>query len=93
MGYHPCRCRCVEARTALVGPILKLTHHPISTIELARSQLLSPTSRVADAVSVLLRRSLLRHPGALIITTLAASDLAYRLLLREAVRRALGVRH
>jgi hypothetical protein len=40
---------------------------------------------------VLLRRSLLRHPGALIITTLAASDLAYRLLLREAVRRALGI--
>jgi hypothetical protein len=40
---------------------------------------------------VLLRRSLLRHPGALIITTLAASDLAYRLLLREAVRRAFGI--
>jgi hypothetical protein len=36
-------------------------------------------------------RSLLRHPGALIITTLAASDLAYRLLLRDSVRRALGI--
>jgi hypothetical protein len=30
-------------------------------------------------------------PGALIITTLAASDLAYRLLLREPVRRVLGM--
>ncbi|MGA2455267.1 MAG: hypothetical protein ABSG93_17280 [Solirubrobacteraceae bacterium] len=36
-------------------------------------------------------RSLLRHPGALIITTVAASDLAYRLLLRESLRRALGM--
>jgi hypothetical protein len=62
----------------------------------ARNRLLLDSSaprRPADAVGVLLRRSLLRHPGALIITTLAASDLAYRLLLREAVRRALGVRH
>ncbi|HTA12955.1 MAG TPA: hypothetical protein VK765_05990 [Solirubrobacteraceae bacterium] len=38
-------------------------------------------------------RSLIRHPGALTIalTTLAATDLAYRLLLREPLRRALGV--
>jgi hypothetical protein len=36
-------------------------------------------------------RSLLRHPGALIVTTLAASDLAYRLLLRDSLRRALGI--
>jgi hypothetical protein len=36
-------------------------------------------------------RSLLRHPGALVITTLAASDLAYRLLLRDSLRRALGI--
>jgi hypothetical protein len=35
--------------------------------------------------------SLLRRPGALIITTLAATDLAYRLLLREPVRRVFGV--
>jgi hypothetical protein len=28
----------------------------------------------------------------LIITTLAATDLAYRLLLREPVRRVLGIR-
>jgi hypothetical protein len=40
---------------------------------------------------VLRPRSLLRHPGALIITTVAASDLAYRLLLRESLRRALGI--
>ncbi len=53
----------------------------------------SARRRPADAVGVLLPRSLLRHPGALIITTLAATDLAYRLLLREAVRRALGIRH
>jgi hypothetical protein len=40
---------------------------------------------------VLQPRSLLRHPGALIITMLAATDLAYRLLLRESVRRAVGM--
>jgi hypothetical protein len=40
---------------------------------------------------VLRPSSLLRHPGALIITTLAASDLAYRLLLRASLRRALGM--
>jgi hypothetical protein len=40
---------------------------------------------------VLHPRSLLRRPGALIITMLAATDLAYRLLLRETVRRALGM--
>jgi hypothetical protein len=33
----------------------------------------------------------LRSPGALIIAVLAASDVAYRLLLREPLRRALGV--
>ena len=41
---------------------------------------------------VLRPSSLLRSPGALIITTLAATDLAYRLLLREPVRRVLGMR-
>jgi hypothetical protein len=35
--------------------------------------------------------SLLRRPGALVITTLVATDLAYRLLLREPVRRVLGL--
>jgi hypothetical protein len=33
----------------------------------------------------------LRRPGALLITVLAATDVAYRLLLRESVRRALGI--
>jgi hypothetical protein len=39
------------------------------------------------------RRSLIPHRSALTIalTTLAATDLAYRLLLREPLRRALGV--
>jgi hypothetical protein len=32
-----------------------------------------------------------RRPGALIVTVLAATDVAYRLLLRESVRRALGM--
>jgi hypothetical protein len=47
--------------------------------------------RAADAISVLSPRPLRRHPGALIIAMLAATDLAYRLLLRESLRRALGV--
>jgi hypothetical protein len=33
----------------------------------------------------------LRRPGALIVTVLAATDVVYRLLLRESVRRALGM--
>ncbi|HLM85218.1 MAG TPA: hypothetical protein VK272_03415 [Solirubrobacteraceae bacterium] len=36
--------------------------------------------------------SLLRRPGALTIAILAIVDLAYRLLLREPVRRMLGMR-
>jgi hypothetical protein len=50
--------------------------------------------RGSDACGEMLRRGLsLRHPGLLTIalTTLAASDLAYRLLLRGPVRRALGL--
>jgi len=37
--------------------------------------------------------SIVRHPSALtiVLTMLAASDLAYRLLLRGPVRRALGI--
>jgi hypothetical protein len=46
--------------------------------------------QTADAMSVLRPRSMLRHPGILILTTLAAGDLAYRLLLRKPVRRVLG---
>jgi hypothetical protein len=34
----------------------------------------------------------LRRPSALILTVLAATDVAYRLLLRESLRRALGMR-
>jgi hypothetical protein len=34
---------------------------------------------------------LLRRPGALMITALAATEVAYRLLLRERLRRALGM--
>jgi len=51
----------------------------------------SDRPHAADAINVLHPRSLLRHPGALIITMLAATDLVYRLLLRESLRRALGV--
>jgi hypothetical protein len=36
--------------------------------------------------------SALRRTGALIITIIAASDVAYRMLLRESLRRALGMR-
>jgi hypothetical protein len=42
---------------------------------------------------VLRPASLLRSPGALLITALAASDVAYRLLLREPLRRAIGIWH
>jgi hypothetical protein len=34
---------------------------------------------------------LLRRPTALIITAIAASDVAYRLLLRAPIRRGLGM--
>jgi hypothetical protein len=42
-------------------------------------------------VSLSRRRALLHRPGALLITVLAASDVAYRLLLREPLRRSLGI--
>ena len=35
---------------------------------------------------------ILRHPGALVITAIAATDVAYRLLLREPIRRGLGIK-
>jgi hypothetical protein len=54
-------------------------------------QLSSAPGQAADAINVIHPRLLLRHPGALIVTTLAASDLAYRLLLRDWLRRALGI--
>jgi hypothetical protein len=49
--------------------------------------------QTADAIPVVRPSSLLRSPGALIITALATTDVAYRLLLREPIRRALGMRH
>ena len=33
----------------------------------------------------------LRRPGALIITVIAVSDIAYRLLIRASIRRGLGM--
>jgi hypothetical protein len=47
----------------------------------------------ADAVGMEQTRHRLRRPGAVIIATLAAFDVAYHLLLRESVRRMLGIRH
>jgi hypothetical protein len=35
----------------------------------------------------------LRRPGAVIVAALAIFDVAYHLLLREPVRRMLGIRH
>jgi hypothetical protein len=48
--------------------------------------------RDADAIGVQRHSFPLRHSGALIITVLAAIDVAYRLLFRESLRRALGMR-
>jgi hypothetical protein len=36
--------------------------------------------------------STLRRPAALLIAVVAATDLAYRVLVRSAVRRGLGIR-
>jgi hypothetical protein len=52
---------------------------------------LNPTRWNADVMSMQRLHFPLRRPGALIITVLAATDVAYRLLLRESVRRALGI--
>jgi len=52
---------------------------------------LNPTRWNADVMSMQRLNFPLRRPGALIITVLAATDVAYRLLLRESVRRALGM--
>jgi hypothetical protein len=52
---------------------------------------LNPTRWNADAMHMQRLHIPLRRPGALIITVLAATDVAYRLLLRESVRRALGM--
>jgi hypothetical protein len=46
----------------------------------------------ADAIAMERSGLMLRRTGALAIAALAASDLLYRLLLRESLRRALGMR-
>ena len=53
----------------------------------------SQPCKSADSVDVRRLSPFLRHPGALLVTMLAVTDLAYRLLLRERVRRVLGMRH
>jgi hypothetical protein len=45
----------------------------------------------ADAICMERPSFLIRRTGALAIVALAASDVVYRLLLRESVRRALGM--
>jgi hypothetical protein len=58
----------------------------------AQRQISSAPSRSADAFSAMPPKHRLHRPGALIIATLAAFDVAYHLLLREPVRRMLGIR-
>jgi hypothetical protein len=60
--------------------------------EIEGSSLSSVRCPTADAIRMVRPRSVLRSPGALLITVLAVTDVAYRLLLREPVRRALGMR-
>jgi hypothetical protein len=64
-----------------------------TTLATAPSPRSSGAGRAADAIDVTSPRSLIRRPTALtiVLTTLAATDLAYRLLLRAPLRRALGV--
>ena len=53
---------------------------------------LKKRTRAADAVDMEHSSgTMLRRTGALAIAALAASDLLYRLLLRESLRRALGM--
>lgn len=58
----------------------------------AGGQISSGPPPSADAFSAMPPKHRLRRPGALIIATLAAFDVAYHLLLREPVRRMLGIR-
>lgn len=50
-------------------------------------------SGAADVLAMERSQHRLRRPGAVIIATLAIFDVAYHLLLREPVRRMLGIRH
>jgi hypothetical protein len=52
---------------------------------------LKQATGTADAVRMERSGIMLRRTGALAIAALAASDLLYRLLLRESLRRALGM--
>ncbi len=58
----------------------------------AAGQISSGVRTSADALHAMPPKHRLRRPGALIIATLAAFDVAYHLLLREPVRRMLGIR-
>jgi len=54
-------------------------------------QILTTSRERADESPVIRPLWILRRPGAVTIATLAAFDLAYRLLLRESLRRKLGM--
>jgi hypothetical protein len=74
------------------------THAPIAsalqhTLRILRgNRRSSPQRGAADAVDMQRPSFLPRRSGALMITAVAATDLIYRLLFRESVRRALGMR-
>ncbi len=90
--YRRClgRIRFDGPRSAYPGLIPKRGRDSRAVDSWARSSLGRQT---ADAVRVPLPRpsSLVHRQGVMVIGVLAASDLAYRLLLREPVRRALGM--
>jgi len=56
-----------------------------------REKVAQVENRDADAIGMHRPRFLFGRSGALVITAVAATDLIYRLLLRESVRRALGM--
>jgi hypothetical protein len=64
-----------DARAGVVRPVVQL----------------NPKRWNADVMYMQRLHIHLRRQGALIITVLAATDVAYRLLLRESVRRAIGM--
>jgi hypothetical protein len=59
----------------------------------ARDGISSSPSGVADVLAMEQSQHRLRRPAAVIVATLAIFDVAYHLLLREPVRRMLGMRH
>jgi hypothetical protein len=66
--------------------------HISHAVSHARRHFSSRRGRVADVVAVTQHKHRLNRPGAVIIATVAAIDVAYRLLLRAPVRRMLGMR-